>query len=183
MSAWCWLVTISSAKVCPSSWLGAFAFRNHATFSSWFCVLSHGVTHHATFVLSLQVIGTYFPFVQKKVIILHFSSSSSSLWHWYNKFANDWCVFWGGLGEYTVSFRVNCVCVVSVGKLMFSRLLVVVCLLLTLPFTLTFSVVYRGEFIPLIIYWSTKIHGVTHQKASVFRFVLLMTLIYRVIKG
>ena len=95
LSAWSWRITISSAKVqiCfHSSWLGAFAYRIHGTLSFWSCVLSHGVTRRAKFVLSVQVTDCYLPVVQKKnVIPLHFLSSS--LWNWYNKFVNDWCVF------------------------------------------------------------------------------------------
>lgn len=46
LNVWSWPITISSAKVqicIHSSWLGAFSYRIHAAFSSWFCVLSHTV--------------------------------------------------------------------------------------------------------------------------------------------
>jgi hypothetical protein len=90
----------------------------------------------------------------------------------------------GSFGEVCVNILspvlASKLCVVSVGKLMFLRLLVVDYLPLTLPFTLTFSVVYGGEFIRLKIYQTTRRH--TSEGIS-FQFCTLMTLIYRVSKG
>jgi hypothetical protein len=101
-SAWCWPVTISSAKVYTLLMAWCFCIQEPFHFSLLIlCLFTQSYTPcNVCFVCASHWL-LFSICAKKNVIILHFSLSS--LWHWYNKFVNDWCVFWGGLGKYIVS--------------------------------------------------------------------------------
>jgi hypothetical protein len=110
-------------------------------FSSWFCLPSHRVYRPCKVCFVCASHWVLFASCAKiNVIILHFLSSS--LWNWYNKFVNDWCVF----GEVCVNI-LSCVLSSKVYLCRFCRetnvLTIAGSCLLTphLPFTLAFSVV------------------------------------------
>lgn len=95
-NVWSWPITISSTKVqicIHSSWLGIFSYRICAIF---FLLILCSLTQSLHTVQSLfclcKSLAVICQLCKKNVIILHFSSSSS-LWNWYKKSVNDWCVF------------------------------------------------------------------------------------------